>query len=335
MQTVRGSTTTRIVAEAVVLAFMGLVAFAASKTGLAVILFPELVALSHDVINRPQGKWASQPLRLIVTPTVTAALGLFLTRHLSYNVLSIALIVALSLMFIRLSKSAIGPAISAGVLPLVLGERSWYYPLAIFADVSLLVVILMLWNRYGLCCIDPPKKVMKHNEIVEAHQAIPLNRFWPVGLMTFVILVGAAAQFTGLRFLLFPPVIVMAYEIVGHPTAPDWVRKPVLFPFVCLLTSTIGLLTYDLVRETVLAVMVTVFCSIIILRRFEVHMPPALAVGLLPFVIKMPNYKFPISVFLGTIALVLYCFGYRRILQTLKETRSPSLVCEANSPSIP
>ena len=102
MQTVRGSTTTRIVAEVVVLAFMGLVAFAASKTGLAVILFPELVALSHDVINRPQGKWASQPLRLIVTPTVTAALGLFLTRHLSYNVLSIALIVALSLAFIRL-----------------------------------------------------------------------------------------------------------------------------------------------------------------------------------------------------------------------------------------
>jgi hypothetical protein len=49
-------------------------------------------------------------------------------------------------------------------------------------------------------------------------------------------------------------------------------------------------------------------------------MPPALAVGLLPFVIKMPNYKFPISVFLGTIALVLYCFGYRRILQMLKNT---------------
>jgi CBS-domain-containing membrane protein len=164
MQTVRGSTITRIVAEVVVLAFMGLVAFAASKTGLAVILFPELVALSHDVINRPQGKWASQPLRLIVTPTVTAALGLFLTRHLSYNVLSIALIVALSLVFIRLTKSAIGPAISAGVLPLVLGERSWYYPLAIFADVSLLVLILMLWNRYGLCCIDPPKKVMTRNE---------------------------------------------------------------------------------------------------------------------------------------------------------------------------
>jgi hypothetical protein len=181
--------------------------------------------------------------------------------------------------------------------------------------------------------IDPPKKVIEHNEIVEAHQAIPLKRFWPLGLMTFVVLVGAAAQFTGLHFLLFPPVIAMAYEIIGHPTAPDWVRRPIQFPFVCpadlssaLLTSTIDLLTYDLVQGTVLAVMVTILCSIIILRRFEVHMPPALAVGLLPFVIKRPNYKFPISVFLGTIALVLYCSGYRRILQMLKHTRSPSLV---------
>jgi hypothetical protein len=323
MQSVRGSRTTRTVANVVVLAFMGLVAFAASKTGLAVILFPELVALSHDVINRPQGKWASQPLRLIITPTVTATVGLFLTRHLSYGVLSIALIVVLSLVFIRVTKSAIGPAISAGVLPLVLGERSWYYPLAIFADVSFLVVILMLWNQYGLCCIDPPKKVLRHNEIVEAHQAIPLNRLWPAGLMTFVILLGAAAQFTGLRFLLFPPVIVMAYEIVGHPTAPDWVRRPVLFPFVCLLTSTIGLLTRELVYGTVLAVLMTVLCSIIILRLFEVHMPPALAVGLLPFVIKMPDYRFPISVFVGTIALVLYCFGYRRIVPMLKRTPRP------------
>lgn len=141
-------------------------------------------------------------------------------------------------------------------------------------------------------CIDPPKKVIEHNEIVEAHQAIPLKRFWPLGLMTFVVLVGAAAQFTGLHFLLFPPVIAMAYEIIGHPTAPDWVRRPYSSLSSALLTSTIDLLTYDLVQGTVLAVMVTILCSIIILRRFEVHMPPALAVGLLPFVIKGQTINF-------------------------------------------
>jgi hypothetical protein len=129
MQTESSSRATRTVAETVVILFMGIVAFAASKIGLAVILFPELVALSHDVISRPEGKWASQPVRLILTPTATAIIGLFITRHLGYGVLSVSIIVMLSLIFIRLTKSAIGPAISAGVLPLVVGEKSWYYPL--------------------------------------------------------------------------------------------------------------------------------------------------------------------------------------------------------------
>jgi HPP family len=309
------SRTTRTVAETVVMLFMGVVALAASKTGLAVILFPELVALSHDVINRPQGKWASQPIRLILTPTVTAIIGLFITRHLDYSVLSVSIIVVLSLIFIRLTQSAIGPAISAGVLPLAVGEKSWYYPLAILADVSLLVGVLILWNRYGLRCVNPPKNVVEHNRIVEARQSIPQDRYWSIVLMSFVIVLGSIAQITGLRFLLFPPIIVMAYEVIGHPVVPDWMKRPKLFPLVCLLTASIGLLAREGIHLTVPAVMVTTLCSVVLLRLFEVHMPPALAVGMLPFVIRRPDYRYPISVFFGTIALILFCFGYRRLLQ--------------------
>jgi hypothetical protein len=309
------SRTTRTVAETVVMLFMGVVALAASKTGLAVILFPELVALSHDVINRPQGKWASQPIRLILTPTATAIIGLFITRHLDYSVLSVSIIVVLSLIFIRLTQSVIGPAISAGVLPLVVGEKSWYYPLAILADVSLLVGVLILWKRYGLCCVNPPKNVVEDNRIVEARQSIPQHRYTSIVLMLFVIVLGSIAQITGLRFLLFPPMIVMAYEVIGHPVVPDWMKRPKLFPLVCLLTASIGLLAREWIDLTVPAVMVTTLCSVVLLRLFEVHMPPALAVGMLPFVIRRPDYRYPISVFFGTIALILFCFGYSRLLQ--------------------
>jgi hypothetical protein len=309
------SRTTRIVAETVVMLFMGVVALAASKTGLAVILFPELLALSHDVINRPQGKWASQPIRLILTPTATAIIGLFITRHLDYSVLSVSIIVVLSLIFIRLTRSAIGPAISAGVLPLVVGENSWYYPLAILADVSLLVGVLILWKRYGLRCVNPPKNVVEHNRIIEARQSIPQHRYSSIVLMSFVIVLGSIAQITGLRFLLFPPIIVMAYEVIGHPVPPDWMKRPKLFPLVCLLTASIGLLAREWIHLTVPAVMVTTLCSVVLLRLFEVHMPPALAVGMLPFVIRRPDFRYPISVFFGTIALTLFCFGYSRLLQ--------------------
>jgi hypothetical protein len=43
------------------------------------------------------------------------------------------------------------------------------------------------------------------------------------------------------------------------------------------------------------------------------HMPPALAVGLLPFVIRVPDYRFPLSVLLGTVSLGLYFYGYKRL----------------------
>jgi hypothetical protein len=59
-----------------------------------------------------------------------------------------------------------------------------------------------------------------------------------------------------------------------------------------------------------LGVTVTMLCSIAILRMFKVHMPPALAVGLIPFVIVHPTFWYPISVFLGATALIASTRAY-------------------------
>jgi hypothetical protein len=58
-------------------------------------------------------------------------------------------------------------------------------------------------------------------------------------------------------------------------------------------------------------------CSVGILSFFDLHMPPALAVGLLPFVIRLPDYRFPLSVLLGTLSLGLYFSGYKRLQKRL------------------
>jgi HPP family len=307
------------IAEALVILFIGAVAWTAHSTGIALLLFPELAALSHDVITRPRGKWATQPWRLVLTPTVTAILGLYLTRHLSYGALNIALIVALSLICIKLMKSTIAPAISAGALPMVLDERSWLYPLAIFLGLASLVIVLLLWRSYGLRNDHPTLSEAEHSKLVDELEAPPHNPFWSIGLMTFVLILGAAAQMAGLRFLLFPPLIVMAYELFGHPEVPGWMKRPALFPIVCLLTASIGLIAHHALHANFVAAMATVLCSIVILRLFAVHMPPALAVGLLPFVMTSPDYRFPLSVLLGTVALTLYFLGYKR-LRTVPET---------------
>ena len=234
-QTLLERKTVQTIAETLVIAFIGAVAWTAHSTGIALLLFPELAALSHDVITRPRGKWANQPWRLVLTPTVTAIIGLYLTRHLSYGALNIALIVALSLICIKLMKSTIALEFRWRS-PHGLGERSWLYPCAIFLGLALLVIVLLLWRRFGVRNDHPTRSEAEHSELVDALEAPPHDRFWSIGLMTFVLILGAAAQITGLRFLLFPPLIVMAYELFGHPEIPGWMKHPCSFPSsVCSL----------------------------------------------------------------------------------------------------
>jgi hypothetical protein len=300
-------------AELLAIFFMGAVALAAQTTGFMLLLFPELAALSHDIMTRPRGKWGSQPLRLVLTPTLTAVIGIFFTRRLAFGALGITLIVLLSLIIIKLMKSTIVAAISAGVLPMALSERSWRYPLAIFVDCTLLVLLFLLWKHYAAPIGPSSQSETNGSKVIDALEGVSHDRFWGLGLMVFVVALGIAAQVTDLRFLLFPPLIVMAYELFGHPEIPGWMRRPVLFPIVCLLTASVGLLAHHFIHANFVAVMLTFLCSVGILRLFDLHMPPALAVGLLPFVIRAPDYRFPLSVLLGTISLGLYFSGYKRL----------------------
>ncbi len=299
--------------ELVVVTFMGSIALAAHLSGMAVVLFPELAALSHDVLVRPRGEWARQPLQLILAPTLTAAFGLLCTRHLHYAVWNVVLIVIASLVIIRLLRCSMSPAISAGVLPMVLSEHSWFYPLAIFLDLSLLVLILMIRKRYLSSTSGQSVSKDGHSQIIDALEAVPRSRFWWVALMGFVTIVGAAAQLTDLRFLLFPPLIVMSYELFGHAEVPGWMKQPTLLPLVCLITAGTGLIAEHLLHPVFVAVIVTMLCSVGVLRLFELHMPPALAIGILPFVIERPDYRYALSVFLGTVVLTLSYLGYKRL----------------------
>ena len=161
MSIARPARITALASATLVVLYMGIVAYGAHATGVALLLFPELAALSHDVLSRPRGKWASQPGRIVHTPTLTAAAGLFITRHTSYGAISISLIVLASLI-IKLLGSAIGPALSAGALPMVLDERSWMYPAAILLGLTGLVVILWMWQRYGPR-LDTPSRYSRND----------------------------------------------------------------------------------------------------------------------------------------------------------------------------
>lgn len=58
--------------------------------------------------------------------------------------------------------------------------------------------------------------------------------------------------------------------------------------------------------------------GVIILRVFDIHMPPALAIALIPMVIDHPTWKYPVSVAFGTSLLTATFLLHRLEIRSKK-----------------
>ena len=65
--------------------YIGVIATVASTTGMTYVLFPELGAISHEVLTHPRGRWASAPHLLVLASTLAGLLGIAVTRTLPYG----------------------------------------------------------------------------------------------------------------------------------------------------------------------------------------------------------------------------------------------------------
>ena len=289
-------------------AYIGAIAVLAHAAGVAYLLFPELGALSHDVFKRPHGTWARAPVRLVLTPGLTALLGTLVTRNLVYGPVAVLLSVGSSILVIRLLRSPIAPAISAGLLPLALGIRTWLYAPSILIGTVALALLSLPWRR-----IMPPPRPTVRDLADDITERTPARYGWVAFFLGFVAVGATLAALSGQRLLLYPPLVVMGFEMFAHPAVCPWARRPLLLPLVCVLTATGGVALVALLGVGPLAAMGAILIGIAVLAAFDLHAPPALAVGLLPFVIPHPRLDFPLAVGAGTVLLAATFVIWRRL----------------------
>ncbi len=298
-------------AEVLALAYIAIVAEVAIATGAFFILFPELAALSHDVFTRPRGSWAGAPVLLVVTPVLTALLGTLVTRSLPYGYSSVMLTVVGALAIVLALRSPIAPAISAGLLPLALGVRSWWYPPGIVFGTVLLALLSLVWKRFD---VELPQNSVDESE---DEDSIPgVESYWR--LLALLILVLAAlfvVKLTNLRFVLFPPLVVIGFEMFIHTRRCPWATRTLSLPVVCMLTAAGGLFSRRYLGVGAVGSVSSMAWGILILRAFDLHVPPALAVALLPQVIDSPTALYPIAVGIGTSLLSGLFVLYNRVLR--------------------
>jgi hypothetical protein len=243
-------------------------------------------------------------------------IGIFFTRVLPYGYLSVLLTVSGAVVVILILKSPIAPAISAGLLPLVLGVKSWWYPPAILLGTALLALLSLFWVRLSSSPIPGAERAIEDivDDVVEL---VPASHYWLLALMVFVVIAVAAVKLTGLRFILFPPLVVIGFEMFGHTAICPWAKRPLLLPVACFLTATGGLVFLKALGSGPAAAVCSMAWGILTLRAFDLHVPPALAVALLPLVMDSPTITYPFSVGIGTLLVTLWFLAYRSFAPVL------------------
>ena len=287
-------------------AYLALITALAKASGISLLLFPELGALGSVVFADPRGSWARSPLLLAITPFLTALCGVLITRSLPYGPLAVLLDVAVCLLVIRALRSPIVPALSAGVLPLALGITRWQYPLAILAGTGGLALLVILRPRLeralrrwlGRAEPDPgPGPV--------GTGAAASVRIWLPPLAIFLAGGLVLVEALGSHLVLYPPLMVIAYEMLAQPEHCPWHGRVGAVLVVTGGAAMAGLLLVQTLGVVPLASLLAVLATALLLHLTRLKCPPAYGLALLPFVIPTPPQAYALLTLAGTAWLLL------------------------------
>lgn len=284
-----------------------LIAACSTLPGWSALLFPELAPLAVVVFSRPTGSWASQGWQLIAVPTSAAAAGLWIGTHIPQHGLALLLAAAAAQLLLLLLRSPLAPALSAAVLPVVLGLHSWAYPLQIALGLSVLALVLSSVRRsgqhrsdVGLTHAQVPDKGPGQGWGASASGSPP----WLLRWFSYLVLMTALVQLSGWKVLLLPPLIVISHERFAEPGSCPWLGRAWLLPLASASVSGIGVLAaHWMAGQIALAVAMSLVATLALMRWLRLWLPPLLAMALLPLLMPQADGRYVLGVVIASIVL--------------------------------
>ena len=263
---------------------------AAELSGEREILFPEIAAVAAGALAAPKRPWNTDLPRLFFSLAAGSVIGTAIVLLIPFpRTVQLCIAFLISSLMLLFSRTTFAPMISAVVLPVMLGTRSYVYPVA---------AVLLTAAVIGCCLLREPVPYSPEPK-PDRRALTDLLLRW--GLGCFVILFAVKSS---QRLIAAPPLLV-AYTEFWRPGAAAQ-RKPL--PFCLMLTGCAALgalLRYPAVHFGFYqfpAAAVTMLLVLLLMRRTGLWLPPAAALALLSDLVPAQTLLFyPIQVLAGSL----------------------------------
>ena len=267
------------------------------------IIFPEITAVAIGALAAPKQSWNASRLRLLTTITAVAIIGVGLVFVPLPPVIKIPLAILCAVACVTASKTEFLPAISACVLPVLLGTKSPVYIGSVVVMTSLILLAQLLLEKCGL------REKNAFTPVQPDKQLFAL-RIKQIAAASIICILPALTREI---FFIAPPLIVAFFEI-SKPHSKLLERSPQAAALI-VLASVGGVLSRFLLTEKLglqLAVSAAVSCAVILAAvcSMKLYFPPCGAIATLPFIIpEGALLRFPFEIAAGTLIFIAAAFA--------------------------
>lgn len=292
-----------------ILFITGMFGFAALLNNMEII-FPEILALAVGAWVAKRCPWESRRANLMLSPTLAAFTGMALLKFFPYRPLFLICIAFLLVVVeLQLLQSDVFPAISAAILPIIVHADSWLYPVSVGILTSIVLLGKIVLDRQDLGAEEKFPEFWS-----DPNHAGDSNR-WSYWSKVFVVvaLIAVAAVYLDAIYLLAPPLIVVFIELT-QPNSALW-HKPFRVLLLISLAAFSGvfwlLVTVELFNLPFwLFGIFAVSWMFLLYHWFEMYLPPAAALTLLPVIVQSEKlWLYPFQVTVGCLIFVLIARG--------------------------
>lgn len=267
------------------------------------VIFPEIAALACGAWVMKKPPWHFTALQVWLSPTLAALTGVAVLRYLpAAPVIMVSTAFIAVALQLRLTNSAVVPALSAAILPILTKVDSLIYPVSVCVLTGVIALVHLTRER---CSFDGRAT----REVpVSKRKAIDGLKLW-TKLALAITLVSVAAVQSQWLYLIAPPLIVTFVELSnpgGHLRSKLW-QVLVLLALAAVAGVGCLYLIHDVMHWPVWASAgITLSAVFVFYGVLQLPFPPAAAIALLPTIIPAQSlWVYPWHVVLGSVIFAL------------------------------